>query len=61
MRFLRESLLSFFVMGIVLSLYFVAAGVAVFTVFFHHLMIRPNGLTGIAMGWRGNTIIWQRY
>jgi hypothetical protein len=31
MRFLKESLLSFFVMGVVLSLYFVAAGAALFS------------------------------
>ena len=30
MRFLKESLLSFFVVGIVLSLYFVAAAAALF-------------------------------
>jgi hypothetical protein len=31
MRFLKESLLSFFVVGVVLSLYFLAAGAALFS------------------------------
>jgi hypothetical protein len=59
MRVLKESLLSFFVVGVVLSLYCVAAGAAVFTAFLHHRMTTPNGLARTT-AWRGNTIIWHR-
>ena len=48
MRFLKESLLSFFVLGVVLWLYFVAATAAAFSVILHRGYKREN-LIAIAL------------
>jgi hypothetical protein len=62
MRFIKELLLSFFVVDVVLCFYILAAVTALLTILSFHGGFEPewSKKSGTATGWRGNTITWYR-